>query len=159
MGRIWPTGLGLPTSALGEVSGPWLAVEATGSVEATELGPGYVPPRGLCSWQMNQYTNETMSWYPSVSPLFFHLFLGYQLHTHCMPATALACRGRVDRAPALPWGPLLPLPAMWARLLGLWPQGYVREHMDEKVEDNSKKWGPPSHARLLYPSLWPWTTY
>ena len=49
MGRIWPTGLGLPTSAPGDVSVAWLAVEATGSAEAIELGPGCVPPRGLQS--------------------------------------------------------------------------------------------------------------
>lgn len=110
-------------------------------------------------WQMNKHTQGPMSWYPAASPLSFPLFLGYQLPTHCVPGTALACGGHGDRAPTLPWGPLLPLPAVWARLLGHWPQGYVREHMDEKVEDNSKKWGPPSHPRLLYPSLRPCTTY
>ena len=79
----------------------------------------------------------------SVSPLLFPLFLGYQLPTHCVPGTALACGGHGDRAPALPWGPLLPLPAVWARLLGRWPQGYVRSTWMRRWRTTARRSGVP----------------
>ena len=145
MGRIWPTGLSLPTSAPGDVSVAWLAVEATGSAEAIELGPGCVPPRGLQSTHVHdRWISTQMEPCLGIHQYHHYSFL-CSLDISCLPTAcqALACGEHGDRAPALPWGPLLPLLAVWARLLGHWPQGYVRSTWMRRWRTTSRRSGVP----------------
>lgn len=163
MGRIWLTGLGLPASAPGDVSATWLAVEATGSAEAIELGPGYVPPRG---WQSTHVRDRWIS--TQMEPCLVSISITTIVSfvpwiSAAYPLRARHCTslwGTWRQSPSTALGTPAPTTGCVSKASGTLTPGLCQEHMDEKVEDDSKKkWGPPSHPRLLYPSLWPWTTY
>lgn len=157
MGRIWPTGPGSCQPLLqGDVSAPWLAVEVTGSAEAIEPGPGVCALKGLIIYTEPRQMCISTHRDPCLGIRQYHRYpFLCSLISVAYPLRARHCPGlwgHGDRAPALPWGP--------CSHYRLCEQGFW--DIDPRAMSGStwmRRWrttarsGPPSHPRLLYPSL------